>query len=136
MAGQPYRSLCLVAISAAGSFEFEAAIIRDIHLLVRVIDQKQVRADAKAAEIGRSANLIEIGGSQPRLLGVLDNAARVDAVDASTVIYVRPSSRSLTGSRSGCLCLGLAVPTTTTVTLVTTSVSVDTSARSAPRAKS
>src|SRR5205823_4036482 len=49
MAGQPYRSLCLVAISAAGSFEFEAAIIRDIHLLVRVIDQKQVRADAQSA---------------------------------------------------------------------------------------
>ena len=79
----------IIPVSPAWTLKFKAAIVRNVNLLVRVIDQKKIRADSKAAEIGGSANLIEIGGSQPKLLGVLDNAARVDAVDASTVIDVK-----------------------------------------------
>jgi hypothetical protein len=46
------RCFGLVSISSAGALKFEAAVIRDIYLLVRVIDQKSICTQTEAAEIG------------------------------------------------------------------------------------
>src|SRR5262249_2128871 len=46
------RCLGFIAIGTAGSLELKAAIIRDVHFLVRVIDQEQIGAESEAPEIG------------------------------------------------------------------------------------
>jgi hypothetical protein len=43
--------LRFVAVSAAWPFELEAAIVGNIYLLIRVINEKRIRADAEASMI-------------------------------------------------------------------------------------
>ena len=43
----------------------------------------------KRAEVGGRAELVEIGGRQARLVGHLDHAARIDAVDAAAIVRVQ-----------------------------------------------
>src|SRR5215467_2829779 len=84
-----HRSLCFVPIGAARSLEFETAIVGNVHLLVRVIDQKCVHAEAEAAAVRRCPELIEVGRSQSRLVGALDHTPCVDTIDPPAVIGVQ-----------------------------------------------
>ena len=88
MPRQLYRRFRLLAISPAWPFEFEAAVVWDIYLFIRVIDQEQVRAEPQTAEVRGRAELIEIRRGQPRLFRMLHHAARIDAVDSATVVQV------------------------------------------------
>src|ERR1700682_44081 len=75
-----------VTVGAAWAFEFEAAVVWYVHLLVRMIDEKCIHAEAEPAVIGGDSPLIEVSGCQTRLVRALDNPARVDAVDAPAVV--------------------------------------------------
>jgi len=76
------RCLGFVPIGPAWPLELERPVIGNVDLLIRVINQERVRTEGKTPEPGRSSELVEIGGSEPGLIGALDHAARVDAVDA------------------------------------------------------
>lgn len=101
MPGQRQRELGLVAVGAAGAFELEAAIVGDVDLLVGVIDQEGVGAEAQAAEVGSGAELVEVGGGEARLIGALDHAARVDAVDAAAVVQMQGERHRPRGREHG-----------------------------------
>src|SRR5690348_6272040 len=89
MASQLNRCFRLVTICPAGSLELETAVIRDVYLLVRVIDQKNIGTDAETAEVRGRSELVKVRGGQPRLVGPLYYAARVDAVDAAAIVQVK-----------------------------------------------
>jgi len=59
------RCLDFVPVGPAGSFELEAAIVGDVDLLIRVINQEPVRADAEPAEVRGGSGLIEICRREP-----------------------------------------------------------------------
>src|SRR5262249_14084384 len=69
-----------------GPFELETAIVRNVYLLVRVVDQKRVRADSELSEVGGGTKLVEVRGREARLIGPLDHATSVNAVDAAAVV--------------------------------------------------
>ena len=66
MTGQLNGSLGFKAISAAGASELVTAIIRDVDLLVRAVNQEQVAAQREPVQIERHSGLIEIGGGDAR----------------------------------------------------------------------
>ena len=68
--------LHFIAGRARRPLEFEAAVVRDIDLLVRAIDQEEVRADAEPREPLRDARLMKVGRRDARPAGALHDAAR------------------------------------------------------------
>src|SRR6516164_7418751 len=84
--GQLDGGLGFIAVGTARAFEFEAAVIRNVDFLVRVIDEEKIGAESEAPEIGRCAELIEVRRCKPRLLRMLHDTACVDTVDATTVV--------------------------------------------------
>src|SRR5437899_9753795 len=79
-AGEGDGRFGFVTVGAAGAFEFEAAIVGDVDLLIGVIDQEGVGAEGEAAEVGGGPDLVEVGGGEAGLIGALYDAASVGAV--------------------------------------------------------
>src|SRR5690242_15735927 len=81
-----HGGLRFISVSTGRALELEAAIVRDIDLLVRVINQEEVGAQPEAAVICGDTELGEIRGCEPRRIRTLDDAARINAVDAAAVV--------------------------------------------------
>src|SRR5262249_60992231 len=81
-----YRSLGLVTVRTARTFEFEAAVVGDIDLLVGVVDEERVGGERQAAEVRGHTGLVEVSGGQAGLIRPLHYTARVDAVDAAALV--------------------------------------------------
>jgi hypothetical protein len=81
------RGLHFKAVGSAGAFEFEAAVVRDVDLFIRPVDQKQVSADRGPLEIERGAGLIEVSRRNAFSVGPPNDAARVLARNAAAVYF-------------------------------------------------
>src|SRR4051794_19165450 len=75
-----------VAVRAAWAAELDAAVVWDVDLLMRVIDEKHVGGDVETLVVGREAGCVKIGGGEPGALGTLHDTPGVDAVDAAAVV--------------------------------------------------
>src|SRR5258707_4856679 len=76
-----HRRLRLVAIRAAAALELEASVVRDVDLLVRVVDEKGVRADCEASEAGRRAGWNYVGGGSAWIAWTSDYCASDATLD-------------------------------------------------------
>src|SRR5262245_43967042 len=83
--GQLDRSLPFPPVGSAWTLEFEGSVVRDIDLLVRAVNQENICAQRKSAQIMRCAELVEICGRYFWRFGAFDDSARILARDASSV---------------------------------------------------
>src|SRR5262249_31486364 len=68
------------------TLKLEAAVIRNVDLLVGVVDPERIGTHGDTSEIRGRTDLIEIGGSQPRLLRPLYDAPRIGTVNAAPIV--------------------------------------------------
>src|SRR5271165_5135698 len=80
------RCFGLISIRTARTLELEAAIVGDVYHLVGVVDQEHIRGDSQSPEIRGGSQLVKVRSRQSRLIGPLDDAASVDAVDPPAVV--------------------------------------------------
>src|SRR5262245_32651544 len=80
------RDFQLIPGGPARSFEFKAAVVRDVDLLVRVVNDEVIGARREALDVICGADLIEISGGDLWRVTLLNHNPRVLAVDAATVI--------------------------------------------------
>ncbi len=82
------RGLGFVAVGPAGTLELETSVIRDVYLLVRVVNQKCIRAERESPDIRRCPELVEVCRGEPGLIRALNDTSRVYAVDPASVVQI------------------------------------------------
>src|SRR5262245_8375647 len=95
-ARQPHGGFHFEAVSAARPFEFKTAVIWDVDLFVRAVDQEQIGAHAEPIEVLRDPYLVEVSSRYSRPVGSLHDAARVLTGDASTIVEIEGHRHALT----------------------------------------
>src|SRR5262245_56176672 len=89
MASQLNGALGFKTVCPAGTLEFVTAVIRDVDLFIRAVNQEEVAAQREPIQIERRSRLVEIGSRNPRRFWPLNHPTSVLACDPSPVVEMQ-----------------------------------------------
>src|SRR4051794_17504911 len=78
-----------ITVGSTRAFELEASVIGNVNLFVRMIDQESIGAHGDVLPVGGRAELIKVGRCQAGLVGSLNDAASINAIDPATVVRMK-----------------------------------------------